>query len=146
MEQIRLKSCTFSYSYIFPFYWVKLCFACLDGVRGVVLRGQGRTHQPNTHCVPGEPQVKRTRLKRWNLSPLGGKFLALVNRACDSLSRGNYHRINLLSQELFIVICTNMPSSGWGTYRPHFSIPVDGCSNLQSADLREATIAGVEAT
>ena len=36
--------------------WLHRRFGRLDGVKGVVLRGQGRTHQPNTHCVPGEPQ------------------------------------------------------------------------------------------
>ena len=44
-----------------------------------------------------------------------------------------------------------MPSSGWWTDRLHFSIPVYGYAvrrflNLQLADLREAKIAGVEAT
>ena len=44
-----------------------------------------------------------------------------------------------------------MPSSGWWTYRQQFSIPVYGYAvlrflNLQPVDLREAKIAGVEAT
>ena len=67
--------------------WLHRRFGRLDGVKGVVLRGQGRTHQPNTHCVPGEPQVKRTRLKRWNFPPRG-KIPGFSKTVADTRCRG----------------------------------------------------------